>query len=590
MSATTQAVSGALIHFVWQGSIVGLLLWIALTGLRHRSANARYVASCAALVVLAVLPVLTAAALYWGALPVELPALPIAATSHTNADIQDAIAVVGTTGDVQRIAWLARLQIWALPIWSIGVLLCSVRLAFGGAHAFALGRRGQPADESILVIVTRLATRIGVDRPVRVLISTLADGPSVLGWLRPVILLPPASLLGLTPQQLEAVLAHELAHVRRHDYLVNLLQMGVETLLFYHPVVWWTSKQIRLERELCCDDLAVRSCGDALCYARALTTLEKLRVTVPSLAMASTGGPLLYRIQRLLGTTSRRDPSSRWPAAIAIGLAVACVALDVSWVRAQTSTPVRPAFEVASIKPNASGGRPGPAWFKPNNTFTASNTPLLTLIELAYHVVPNKGFVTGLPKALESARFDIEAKVPDGAIPPGQTDRQRVDTMKLMLQRLLEERFKLTARLESKEMPIYELVTAGTATKLGKRTELDCMVPTQWCHMFQGGSGWGIDGKGVSMLDLSEFLTRFTDRVVRDRTGISGEFDIRTTGWADPRRRPGDVAADGREEPVDPLGPSLLTVLQEQLGLRLESTKGPVDTLVIDHVERPTED
>src|SRR5437867_1035808 len=131
MSPLAQALSAALIHFVWQGSIVGFLLWTALTALRSRSANARYVASCAALGVLAVLPVLTAAALYWGAPPVELPALPIAATSHTNADISDAIALVGTAGDVQRIAWLARLQVWALPIWSVGVLLCSVRLAFG---------------------------------------------------------------------------------------------------------------------------------------------------------------------------------------------------------------------------------------------------------------------------------------------------------------------------------------------------------------------------------------------------------------------------------------------------------------------------
>src|SRR5206468_7568143 len=103
-------------------------------------------------------------------------------------------------------------------------------------------------------------------------------------------------------------------------------------------------------------------------------------------------------------------------------------------------------------------------------------------------------------------------------------------------------------------------------------------------------SGWGIDGRGVSMLDLAEFLTLLTDRVVRDRTGIAGEYDIRTTGWTDPRRRPADGATDGREEPFDPLGPSLFTVLQEQLGLTLDSKKGPVDTLVIDRVEQPTDD
>src|SRR5207247_1673092 len=138
--------------------------------------------------------------------------------------------------------------------------------------------------------------RMGIGRPVRVLMSTLTDGPSVLGWLRPVLLLTPATAMGLTPSELEAVIAHELAHVKRYDYLVNVFQVVAETVFFYHPAVWWTSSRIRLERELCCDDLAVRSCGDPLSYARALTTLEKRRVMAPTMAMASTGGPLLYRI------------------------------------------------------------------------------------------------------------------------------------------------------------------------------------------------------------------------------------------------------------------------------------------------------
>ena len=108
--------------------------------------------------------------------------------------------------------------------------------------------------------------------------SRLADAPSVVGWLRPAILIPAAALAGLNAAQLQAILAHELAHIRRHDYLVNMLQTVVETLLFYHPAVWWVSSRMRHERELCCDDLAVRHCGDAIGYARALTRLERMRV------------------------------------------------------------------------------------------------------------------------------------------------------------------------------------------------------------------------------------------------------------------------------------------------------------------------
>src|SRR5207244_2056938 len=147
----------------------------------------------------------------------------------------------------------------------------------------------------------------------------------------------------------EAVLAHEIGHIKRYDYLVNMLQMLVEALLFYHPAVWWTSKRIRLERELCCDDLAVRYSGNALRYARALTTLEKLRLRTPSVAMASTGGPLLYRIQRLVGVTSKEYGASRLPMLLALSMGILCTVVGVTWVRAQDSPGVRVDLGASSV-------------------------------------------------------------------------------------------------------------------------------------------------------------------------------------------------------------------------------------------------
>ena len=129
--------------------------------------------------------------------------------------------------------------------------------------------------------------------------QVLVDVPCVIGWLRPIILLPPAGCLGLTPQQLEAVLAHELAHIKRHDFLVNSLQRIAEALLFYHPGAWWISRQIRIEREHCCDDAALAVCPDVVGYARALTTLEVSRSASGPL-LAVTGGDLVGRIRRLL--------------------------------------------------------------------------------------------------------------------------------------------------------------------------------------------------------------------------------------------------------------------------------------------------
>jgi uncharacterized protein involved in exopolysaccharide biosynthesis len=143
-----------------------------------------------------------------------------------------------------------------------------------------------------------------VSRPVRLLKSALVEVPTVIGWFRPVILLPAATLSGLTPGHLEAILAHELAHVRRHDYMVNAFQCLVETLMFYHPVTWWISRCIREEREVCCDDLVIEVCGDRLAYACALATMEGLRGDLPELAFAASGGSLLNRIRRLLGVSS----------------------------------------------------------------------------------------------------------------------------------------------------------------------------------------------------------------------------------------------------------------------------------------------
>jgi hypothetical protein len=171
------------------------------------------------------------------------------------------------------------------------------------------------------------------------MLSSLADGPSVIGWWRPVILLPSATLLGLSPWQLEAVLAHELAHIRRRDYLVNLLQSVVEILLFYHPAVWWVSNCVRRERELCCDDLAVAISGDAVGYARALTILERQRLALPQArsAMAATwptlaaaGGWIGLRVRRLVGLVQDPNRPTFVSGLLALGLALGILAVGVN--------------------------------------------------------------------------------------------------------------------------------------------------------------------------------------------------------------------------------------------------------------------
>jgi beta-lactamase regulating signal transducer with metallopeptidase domain len=205
---------------------------------------------------------------------------------------------------------------WLVALWSLGVGVLSLRLLGGWVFTQRLRHAVvTKVPEALEEMLARLAARLHVERAVRIGHSLLVEVPTVVGWLKPVILLPASTLSGLTPRQLEAVLAHELAHIRRHDYLVNLFQTVIETLLFYHPAVWWVSRQVRDERENCCDDVAVAACGDALLYARALCELEELRASAPALAMAATGGSLVERIRRVLGARPARSASpSRWVA------------------------------------------------------------------------------------------------------------------------------------------------------------------------------------------------------------------------------------------------------------------------------------
>jgi bla regulator protein blaR1 len=168
-----------------------------------------------------------------------------------------------------------------------------------------------PVPEALEATLARLREALRISTPVRLFQSALVQVPTALGWLRPVVLVPAGALVGLTASQLELVLAHELAHIRRRDYLVNLLQTAVETLLFYHPAVWWVSGRMRIEREHCCDDLAVAACGNPVGYARALADLERLGTRGPILAMAASGGSLFDRVARLVTPRGPLSPTSR---------------------------------------------------------------------------------------------------------------------------------------------------------------------------------------------------------------------------------------------------------------------------------------
>ena len=305
-----QALASALLHFLWQGSALALLVlaWWRV----GQSASSRYIAGVITLAAMLVAPIATVLYLSRqspvleasGRLPSEL-SLTLAPESRSAT-----LPAADDAGGAERsdISLLTPGRSLILPLWLAGVLVLSGRLAGGWMVVRRLTRRhAAPVAPEIAAMAARVASRLALDRAVQVVESSIVAVPVMVGWLKPVVLIPTAVLAGLTPQQVEALLAHELAHVRRQDYLVNLLQSLVETLLFYHPAVWWVSRQVRDERERCCDDLAVSVC-DRVTYVTALTDLASLGAG-PRILLAATDGSLLGRVRRLLGHAHSDRPA-----------------------------------------------------------------------------------------------------------------------------------------------------------------------------------------------------------------------------------------------------------------------------------------
>ena len=326
------AIGWALLHLLWQGVLVAAILAAALALLQRQSANARYLASCGALVLLVALGVATAYRAYQPAVNVGTgssayvgtgfsPSGGLKPASTFEADVSEAPAAGSILLSAVSYANGHLAQIVA--IWLCGVLILSARLIGGWIAAHRLTtRRAQPAADHWERSLYRISVALQLRRSIRLLESAAVEVPTVVGWLRPVVLLPIASLSGLSFQQIEMVLAHELAHIRRHDFIVNLMQSVVETLLFYHPAVWWISGRIRVEREHCCDDLAVAVFGDPVQYARALTRFEELRLDAAQTVLAANGGSLITRIRRLV---SERAESANWTSRWAAGAALLTV-------------------------------------------------------------------------------------------------------------------------------------------------------------------------------------------------------------------------------------------------------------------------
>lgn len=303
-----------LIHSLWQGVLIAFALVVANLGLRKKSSQARYLAACLAMACQVSLMVVTFLLLHGSYEPTsrsisepvhpqQIKSLPpIVPAFESPAFLMPAGKELSMSFNL-----LEPLVPWAAFIWSCGILILTIWNLGGSILVHRLKFLTTRSVNKLLESkLTQLLTRMQFNQRVQLLQSSIAESPMVIGIIKPVILFPTSLLTQLSPEQIEAILIHELAHIRRHDFLVNLIQVATETLLFYHPATWWISSQIRAERENCCDDIVIKISHQRDIYVTALAAIAELQIT---LAPAASGAPLLPRIQRLLhGTTNQRQP------------------------------------------------------------------------------------------------------------------------------------------------------------------------------------------------------------------------------------------------------------------------------------------
>ena len=345
----------ALVHFVWQGTLVGIASAVALIVLRNARPQTRYLVGCAALALCLLLPVVGV----WHGLRADASFVDTTTSAVASADTVQFIA--SGQDIVSTASWRASLQDrlpWLVALWPLGAGLLAARMALGLIWIGRIGRARSGATHlRWQARVDRLAEVFGIRRAIGLRVVDALDSPVAAGWWRPIVLVPAALIADMPFELLEALLAHELAHIRRHDYIVNLVQSAVEALLFYHPVVWWLSKQVRIEREQIADDLAAQALGEPRRLALALQQLELFQQSqarldrasgITRLVPAANGGHLMSRIERLIRPNQH---ALSWKMALPIiGLTAICLTV-YAHDNPSAAEPVVAATTIATVVP-----------------------------------------------------------------------------------------------------------------------------------------------------------------------------------------------------------------------------------------------
>jgi len=575
---------GELTNHLWQSTLFAILAGLLTLAFRKNRAQVRYwLWFSASLKFLIPFSLLLALGGYLGRSPAA-KSIAVPAITYTVVQVAEPFpeAIPPTPARTNQ-DWL---PIALFGLWAWGVACIALMRLRGWLRIRAAVRASIPLDMPF---------------PVEVRSSPALLEPGVVGFFRPVLLCPAGIKERLTPSQLQAVLAHELCHIRRRDNLTAAIHMIVEAVFWFHPLVWWISARLMEERERACDEGVLESGSEPQVYAESILKTCQFCVESPLTCVSGvTGADLKKRIIRVM-TQYSPCKLGFGKKLLLLAVVVAAVAIPVvlgllnaPQIRAQSTQSAAaplPSFEVASIKPNRSRDTlRGAEW--PPGRYTATNQPIKALIEFAYDLRDFQ--LSGGPSWIASERYDVDAKVDDSRAAEVKklSFWRRRDQMRLMVQSLLADRFSLRLSHKTEILPIYALVIAKTGAKLQESKPGKTHVGEEGEFSMSKGQ---LSGQGISFEGLVHLLSWCLGRPVVDQAGLKGNYDF-TLQWT-PDEGPGAMAkvqtdaGPGTVAPPLPgsSGPSIFTAIQEQLGLKLESTKGPLDVIVIDHIERPSE-
>jgi uncharacterized protein (TIGR03435 family) len=598
----------ALVNHLWQSTVVILAAWLLTFALRSHPARVRHwvwmTASAKFLLPFSLLISLgshwahprtgikTGSALYtamdeisrpYAPLPTHAAGPSIAAGQLGLTHWMPLIAVVVWLGGSMAVfgVWFAR--------WTRAVKIAQ------RAIVLASGRE--------LEALRRVERDVGWPRPMPLLLLPITMEPGVFGIWHPALLWPAGISGYLDDAQLDSIFAHELAHVRRRDNLAAAAHMLVEALFWFHPLVWWLGDRLTDERERACDEDVLQLRPLPAAYAESILKVCKFCLESPLPCVSGvTGSDLKKRITRIManrpGAAPGLDGKIAWAAAallmltLPLGFGILHAMQAPAQLLHADKTP-GPTFEVATIKPN-NDTRPGLLFQLSPTGFKAHHASLKDLVRFAYAMKSDNQAI-GAPSWWDSEFFDVEAKEADAdveAAKPLPMDTQ-MNQLRLRVQSLLAERFQFRTSFETRELPVYALVVAQGGIKMKEvqpdppprpgipappgahLPQLRMTAPNQFTAI-----AWPIE-------EMTDWLSRFDElgsRIVVNETGLTGHYDWVLNGVSQRPQQPADPNSSAPSQPAI----SLFTALAEQLGLKLEPRRAPVEVLVIDHVEQPS--